>query len=55
MKLKSDSPPPTHWKPGQKPWKSKEPERPVFTQYVLGLTLSIVLKMEDIKITHRYM
>ena len=20
---KSESPPPTHWKPGQKPWKSK--------------------------------
>lgn len=36
VKLKSDSPPPTHWKPGQKPWKSKEPERPVFTQQILN-------------------
>ncbi|KAL3836022.1 hypothetical protein ACJMK2_021475 [Sinanodonta woodiana] len=24
MKDKSESPPPTHWKPGQKPWKPKE-------------------------------
>lgn len=25
-RIKSDSPPPTHWKPGQKPWKNKNPE-----------------------------
>lgn len=25
-RIKSESPPPTHWKPGQKPWKPKGPE-----------------------------
>jgi len=32
VKQKSESPPPTHWKPGQKPWKNKAPERPITTR-----------------------
>lgn len=36
MKMKSESPPPTHWKKGQKPWKNKPQDRPLTTKDVLG-------------------
>ncbi|XP_060081903.1 peptidyl-prolyl cis-trans isomerase G-like [Ylistrum balloti] len=38
VRIKSDSPPPTHWKPGQKPWKVKPQDRPLTTKDVLGVT-----------------
>ncbi|XP_033731856.1 peptidyl-prolyl cis-trans isomerase G-like isoform X2 [Pecten maximus] len=36
VRLKSESPPPTHWKKGQKPWKVKPQDRPLTTKDVLG-------------------
>ncbi|XP_021347801.1 serine/arginine repetitive matrix protein 2-like isoform X1 [Mizuhopecten yessoensis] len=36
VRQKSESPPPTHWKPGQKPWKVKPQDRPLTTNDVLG-------------------